>query len=259
MGRPPKDDGSKKSAHLSIRISANLRDLLAEARKRPDGEVSLSEEVELRLLESFKKDEDIEKRFGGTGTARLLEILADRILSIEASTTGERWFIDRFTFDQVRSMIDIVLDHFKPDGRRTLPKAMRGYPPSLKNEVENLGRHQAVLALALLQSAAAFPKEREIPALYHKAAIPLGRRLKGSPIDEWEKQEQQRQQAILTTFELLIRKAKPDFSFRRDVDPDRIIKAIVDWERHGGAEQAIAQAKDTEERLQRSRNKGKRK
>jgi hypothetical protein len=202
-GRPRKAEDRRKSAHLSIRISAKLRDRLEEARVRPDGEVSLSEEVELRLSESFERDKNIEKRFGGPATAGLLEIVADRIRSIEISTGGIdepegtsklRWFDDRFTYDQVRSMIDVVLDHFKPAGRRTIPKAMRWHP-SLKREVENLGRHSALLALASFEAAPS--KESEVQAMYRKAALQLKRKLKGSPIEELSKDREQTRQRIL--------------------------------------------------------------
>jgi hypothetical protein len=108
-GRPPKDPANRRDTRLSVRISTALRNKLKEASER-----SLSEEVELRLRDSFEMDKEIEKRFGGWATARLLEIIADRIVSIETSTGGTkepggparlRWFSDRFTYDQVRSMI----------------------------------------------------------------------------------------------------------------------------------------------------------
>jgi hypothetical protein len=200
-GRPPKT-ANKRDTRLSVRISTALRNKLEEAQREANeeaqrdvnGERSLSEEVEIRLRQSFETETEIEKRFGGVGTSRLLEIVADRIASIEMSSGGLHWFDDPYVYGQVRAMLEIVLDHFKPGGRRTIPKPMRLHP-SLKGEAENLGRHNALLALACLESAKNDPKrnESDVPVLYNKAALPLGRRLKGSPIDElWEDRQQTR-------------------------------------------------------------------
>jgi hypothetical protein len=229
-GRPPKDEGSKKNAHLSVRISSKLRDLLEEARRRSDGEVSLSDEVELRLRESFERDSEIEKRFGGRPTARLLEVLAEHVRSIETSTGGAdgelRWFNDRFTYDQVRSMIEVVLDHFKPDGRRMIPKAMRAHP-SLKNEVENLGKHNALLALASMQAGPS-SKASGVPALYRKAALPLGRRIRGAPLVELRREQKQTRRVVLQNLERIMRKVKgPTFSLPPDFDLERFLDAAT--------------------------------
>jgi hypothetical protein len=230
-GRPPKDANNKKIARLSVRISAKLRDELEEARKLPDGEVSLAEQVQRMLWSALTSEKEIEKRFGGPATARLLEILAEHIRLIEISTGGPdaelRWYNDRFTYDQVRSMIEVVLDHFKPDGRRAIPKALRAHP-SLKNEVvENLGKHNAMLAVAYLKSAGAlFSKESEVPTLYRKAALPLGRRLQGSPMVELRKQQRQTRQVLLENLERIMRKVKgPTFSLPPDFDLERFVDA----------------------------------
>ena len=87
VGRPRKDEDSRKSAHLSIRISAKVRAALDEARRQPEGKRSLSQEIELRLLQSFEMDEQIKKRFGGNHTyLHFANSTAERIRSIETST-----------------------------------------------------------------------------------------------------------------------------------------------------------------------------
>lgn len=187
-GRPPKDAANRRDTRLSVRISTALRNRLEHARLE-DGERSLSEEVELRLRESFETNKQIEERFGGKGTSRILQIVADRIGSIETSTEL-RWFDDRYTYDQVKAMVDVIFAHFKPAGRRTIPKPMQWHL-SLKKDVENLGRHVALLALATLESARDHPKESDLPAQYGKAALPVGRRLRGSPSEELEKERKQ--------------------------------------------------------------------
>jgi hypothetical protein len=200
-GRPPLKEKDRKSEPVGIRLTKELRDQLEDARRQGNVERSLTQEIVLRLRESFEREKEIERRFGGWGTARLLEILAERIRSIEISTGGIdqpgkppvpklRWFDNRFTYDQVRSMIDKVVDHFKPSGRRTIPKLMR--EPSLKKDAENLGRYNALLALSSWESAASFSKESDVPVLYGKAALSLGRHLKGSPIKELSKYRKQR-------------------------------------------------------------------
>ena len=68
-------------------------------------------------------------------------------------------------------MIDVIFNHFKPNGRRTIPKPMQWHP-SLKKEIENLGRHTALLALACLESVRDFPAESDVPVQYNAAALP---------------------------------------------------------------------------------------
>ena len=89
IGRPPKDAASKKGTHVSIRMSTKLREALDTARREPEGERSLSEEIELRLWQSLTVDRKIEARFGGPGTARLLQIIAERIMAVEVRLGGE--------------------------------------------------------------------------------------------------------------------------------------------------------------------------
>ena len=192
IGRPPKDEGSRKSAHLSIRISAQLRDALEADRRGLQGDPSLSEVVALRLQESFQTEETVDNLFGGRETRRILQIVAERIKSIEIGT-GERWFSDPFTYDQVKTLIDVIFQHFRPTGRRAIPKPMRWHP-SLRKDVENLGRHTALLTLAYLESIRDNPQdndENDFPVAYRKAALQLGSQLKGSPLNELRTDRQQ--------------------------------------------------------------------
>jgi hypothetical protein len=179
IGRPPKDPASKKGAHVSIRMSAKLREALDNVRCQPDGGGSLSEEIELRLWQSLTIDKKIEARFGGPATAALLQIIAERIMAIETETGGEeKWLDHPFVFGQARVMIDLILDHLQPPGRRTLPKVMRRRHPALLKEVQNIGRHHAMRALTMLEAVMTEPKPSYMaPTEYYKAALPLGRRL----------------------------------------------------------------------------------
>jgi hypothetical protein len=194
LGRPQKDAGSRKSAHLSVRISPKLRDKLETERRQLEGEPSLSRLIEDRLRESFELGKSIDELFGGKKTRQILQIVAERIAGIEISTQLG-WLDDRYTFDQVKSMIDVVLEHLRPAGRRTIPKPMRWHA-SLRKDVENLGRHSALLALACIESARDYPKESDVPRQYGRAALQFGSRVKGSPIDELQKDRQQTRRRI---------------------------------------------------------------
>jgi hypothetical protein len=194
IGRPPKDAASKKSAHLSIRISERLRRLLEDERRQPEGELSLSQLIEDRLLESFEIDKTFDELFGGRNTRLILQILAQRIASIEISTQSS-WLDDVYTHSQIRALIGVVLDHLRPVGRRTIPKSMRWHT-SLKKDVQNLGRHNALLALAAIESARDYPSQSDVPRKYRKAARHLGSRLQGSPIEELQNDRGQTRRRI---------------------------------------------------------------
>lgn len=196
-GRPKLKDEEKRSEPVGIRLTKQLRTLLEESQQQT-GAKSLSQEIEVRLWQSFTADSNIEKRFGGFATARLLEIIANRIGAIEVTAGGEhRWLDDRFTYDQVRTMIGIVLDHLKPRGRRTMPKLWRQLHPSLRRDFENMGQRHALEILAMLAIAMKEPMPDEMPPIaIYRAALPLGRRIRGSPVNEFEKILQQRQDSI---------------------------------------------------------------
>jgi hypothetical protein len=180
-GRPPKEEGTKRDTRLSVRISSKLRDVLEAARHDPEHERSLSDEVALRLWESFTADERIEKRFAGTDTALLLQILAEQIRAIEVGLGGEHHWLDHpFVFDQVRKMIGVLLDRFTPSGQRSaLPEAVRVRHPSLRKHAKNIGLRAALDALGLLEAATREGVPNELPpTLYIRAAPLLGRRFK---------------------------------------------------------------------------------
>jgi hypothetical protein len=181
-GRPPKAEGDKKSAHLSIRVSARLRDELEAARRRPDGEVSLSEQVEQMLWSALTAEADVEKRLGGPTTSALLSIIADGVAHVETFAGGEHWLDNRYTFEQVRVMIDTVLDHLKPRGRRVLPESIRKRHPLLKADAKIIGQKTALHLLTLLDAGGNRREEvpTELPPPRHYFDVPLARRLRGS-------------------------------------------------------------------------------
>jgi len=189
IGRPPKDEASKKGEHLSIRMSSNLRRLLDDARHRPDGARSLSQEIELRLWQTFTAQKDMEERFGGADTARFLHTMANCIRKIETRAGGDHhWLDNRFVFDQVRIMLNVILDYFQPRGRHTMPRLWRLLDPALRKDFENMGRRQAITILAMLKIAA---DKDNMPAVLPPtdlklAADELAPRIRGTPLVEYE-------------------------------------------------------------------------
>jgi hypothetical protein len=204
-GRPPKDAANRRDTRLSVRISTALRNKLETARLE-EGEQSLSEEVETRLSSSFELEKSVDELFGGKDTRRILQILAEQIDAIEALVGGRidipydparprlgpaklRWFEDPFVYDQVKLMLDSVFQRFKPSGRRVIPKHLLPYP-SAKKEVENMGKHFAIVALAQIEVARDHGNEVDVPVQYRKAARSLGKQLKGSPLRKYLKDQQ---------------------------------------------------------------------
>jgi hypothetical protein len=193
-GRPRKASADRKSARLSIRVSALLRDQLEVARRGPGGEQTLADEVQQRLWGSFKEEEKIASLFGGEGTARVLRMLIKCIKQVE-DHTGDRWLGNGFVHHQVRTAIDIVLDHFKPKGR-AMPERLRRLP-ALKKNAESIGKYAALHALVLLQLAKTEEMPIDLPPVTaYDAKRVLGHKLRGNPAAAFEKlrREQQRQQ-----------------------------------------------------------------
>ena len=165
---------------MGVRLTRELRARL-EAEARAEGR-SLTQEIELRLRESFELEKHINDIFGGKHTQQFLQVMAQLIRLIEISAGGTqrepdgrvriRWLDDPFTYDLVQSMFETVLRHLRPRGRRTVPKALRWHP-SLKADVANLGRDSALRALADLRNLRDKPPDPpEMPhsPLYRRAA-----------------------------------------------------------------------------------------
>jgi hypothetical protein len=165
-GRPK--TGGRKGVPVGLRFTKELRDLLEDARRASGGR-SLSQEIEQRLWHSFTMQQQIEQRFGGPTTSDFLSIVADGIMAIETFANGqERWFNNTFLFEQVRTMLDVMLDHRKPRGRRTLPKNMQTWHPLLKADAKNKGRKTALERLKLLDACG--NKREKMPDVYPPSA-----------------------------------------------------------------------------------------
>jgi hypothetical protein len=147
-GRPPKDDAIRKSEPISIRLTSDLRARLEDERKDKVPERTLSQEIEQRIRESFDLGQTIKQLLGGADHYWLLRVVAELIVSIEYQT-GRHFLKDRFTFDQVKTAINTVLDHWKPSGPSSLPERLNVHfdEPTIKA----LGKRSALLSLTGLE------------------------------------------------------------------------------------------------------------
>jgi hypothetical protein len=187
--RPLKAE-QRRSEPVSIRLTKAVRDQVEKARRGPEGDKTLSQEIELRLRQSFSLEDDIRKRFGGTGTYRILQLIAEATRLIENNCLGnppeQHWLDDPFTFDQVVSMINALLEYFRPHGKRRIPKYMR--KPLLDRR--EFGSFIAAYVLAGVEAEAKqYPSNPQSElrlarerAVVTGAAIPLGRRLSKSAL-----------------------------------------------------------------------------
>ena len=109
-GRPLKDEASRKSEPVSIRLTQELYSRLEAERMSADPERTLSQEIDQRIRESFDLDKSIKKELGGADRYYwLLRLVAQDIVFLEHQT-GRGFMENRFTFDQVIAVINTILD-----------------------------------------------------------------------------------------------------------------------------------------------------
>jgi hypothetical protein len=183
-GRPALREEIRKSEAIGIRLTKQLRNSLEEAQKE-SGARSLGEEIEQRLVLSFTAVKATEVRFGGPGTVSFFEIIADFIEQIEKHGDKQHWFDNQFMIGQVKAMINAILDDLKPR-QRAIPKRLRLWTD--QGLVKNMGRHYGLRVLYEVKEAfAAVSKGRTLdnsPRAVRRAALPLGRRIRGSWLQE---------------------------------------------------------------------------
>jgi hypothetical protein len=150
-GRPLKDEASRKSEPVSIRLTPELRSRLEAERMSADPERTLSQEIDQRIRESFDLDKSIKKELGGADRYYwLLRLVAQDIVFLEHQT-GRRFMEDRFTFDQVIAAINTILDHFKPPEASSPPERLTGLLD--ERAITLLGKRTALLTLSQLELA----------------------------------------------------------------------------------------------------------
>lgn len=165
MARPRiKDDASRRSMVLSVRVAPGLHQKLARAAAAGEQRVTISQEIEGRLRQSFAVDAGLKKRFGSMFLYQLFRLLAVNIDSIEAQTLGQ-FPRDHFTYDAVRSCIDLVLDHLRPRRRARVPKHLLVLPIYGRQPARGLGERVALNTLFMLERALRDPDGKETPVM----------------------------------------------------------------------------------------------
>jgi hypothetical protein len=105
VGRPPDGTEAKKSP-LSLRTTAEVRDLIEKAAEESGR--SLAQEVEFRVKQSFIHDQIL-----GSGTNSFWTVAIAAVKQIE-KLTGKTWTGDAVTFLSVKAAINTTLDDFQP-------------------------------------------------------------------------------------------------------------------------------------------------
>jgi hypothetical protein len=179
-GRPPKT-GVPRDARINIRVSLELLEKLkAAAAEHGDGR-TLSDEAELRLRESFEIGDAVRERFGGAATASFLEVAALTITNLEAACFGRRWYENTFVHGKVKALLVDMIDRFKPVGSNRPPKEIA---QRYGSQTKNMAANAALQALGKIERAWK-DRDSQMPVLFARAALPLGRRIRGSPYQEW--------------------------------------------------------------------------
>jgi hypothetical protein len=130
-GRPRKKEDERKTAHLGVRVTPELRDKLAAA--HAEAGRTLSQEIEARLRLSFD-ERQVEEAFGGPTTFWFLRCLARGIGRLEAidsvagpiqPTAVRRWWEDQYIFEMCAAFVAEAIQRMRPAGRRLSARVRR--------------------------------------------------------------------------------------------------------------------------------------
>jgi hypothetical protein len=105
-GRPSLGKAGRRQS-FTFRIREKVRDLVVAAAQSSG--VSVSEEIERRVEESFSKAGVVAEMFGGAETARLLFTFAIAIQEVERAT-GIPWWADVSTSEHMRRAINNIIE-----------------------------------------------------------------------------------------------------------------------------------------------------
>jgi hypothetical protein len=147
-GRKPEGPFKRKTAQLTTRITWELRSALDREKKRRDW--SLSQVVEYLLRQSIEAPKPSDKALGAARN-RALGLIVRRLAASIETNTGEDWRKDMFSFEALKSAIEIVLSRLSPDGPVKVPPRIGRSAASLKpHRSEQLFKPDGVgLAVAL--------------------------------------------------------------------------------------------------------------
>ena len=154
-GRPSLGKAGRRQS-FTFRIREKVRDLLVAAAQSSG--VSVSEEIERRVEQSFSNAGVVAEMFGGVANAQLLFMFAVAIQEVERGT-GKSWWQDVSTSEAVQAAIDsILLAHraHLPERRKRieyppLADLARRYGPFIDHF--QIGNDAAALAMAKAELA----------------------------------------------------------------------------------------------------------
>jgi hypothetical protein len=81
---------------------------------------------------------------------------------------------------KVKVLFNDMLDRFKPAGSSRPPKEI---VERYGSQTSNMATNAALQALGKIELAK--NRDNQMPVLFARAALPLGRRIRGSPYHEW--------------------------------------------------------------------------
>ena len=120
--RKPGRPSLGKRGNFTFRVREVIRERLIASAKASN--VSVSEEIERRIEQTFSSAGVVAEMLGGPQTARLMAVIALAIQGVER-TTGREWWMDKATFDAVNTAIAGILLLNDPSPVQGDPK----YPP----------------------------------------------------------------------------------------------------------------------------------
>jgi hypothetical protein len=171
LGRPPKHEGERLSKNRTFRVRGTLDEQLEAAAQKAGR--SVSEEIERRLEDSFKR---IEELYGGPHFSATFRILADSLALVKAKF-GERWAESDFALSQLgRAFAEVIAREvpgfrsvtIQTEGKLGEIRGVTGYASPEIAEQENPGmaetlrRHRGAQAVPQ-KEAQALPQEKEGP------------------------------------------------------------------------------------------------
>jgi hypothetical protein len=186
-GRPRDPKVAGKTETVLARIAPNVRKQLEDSAKTAGH--SLSREIDERLSASFEPQIVVDVGdFGTPQTYAILLACAAAIAEVE-ELTDERWYKNRFTYDQAIEAIVHVFEKFKPRGHRKPPKCFpvlrEGFPKQLREEIRADWERQGVgriaagnVCLRIKLASLRSPEARAEQAKHNPQAVKAARLLR---------------------------------------------------------------------------------
>jgi hypothetical protein len=116
-GRKPRGPFKGKTATLTTRITPQTRAALERAAKNRRPRISLSQEVEVRLDGSIRRDREHDRKRHIRALAEAVALLAQQV----ERATGKCWRDDPFTGEALRHAIEFLISHYRPQGAIEVP------------------------------------------------------------------------------------------------------------------------------------------